>query len=87
MLIVSAGAQLDGVSWMYLIKYCQLDKDSTLMIMIMMMMMMMIMMIMILIIMMMMKMMILKMMMMKMKIVEQVLVPKGNYSLELIQAS
>ena len=89
MLIVSSGAQLDGVSWMYLIRYCQLDKDSTLMIMIMMMMMMMIMMMMILMIMMMMKMtmMILKMMMMKMKIVEQVLVPKVNYSLELIQAS
>ena len=86
MLIVSSGAQLDGVSWMYLIRYCQLDKDSTLM---MMMMMMMIMMMMILMIMMMMKMMmmILKMMMMKMKIVEQVLVPKVNYSLELIQAS
>ena len=85
MLIVSSGAQLDGVSWMYLIRYCQLDKDSTLM----MMMMMMIMMMMILMIMMMMKMtmMILKMMMMKMKIVEQVLVPKVNYSLELIQAS
>ena len=85
MLIVSSGAQLDGVSWMYLIRYCQLDKDSTLM----MMMMMMIMMMMILMMMMMMKMMmmILMMMMMKMKIVEQVLVPKVNYSLELIQAS
>ena len=84
MLIVSSGAQLDGVSWMYLIRYCQLDKDSTLM-----MMMMMIMMMMILMMMMMMKMMmmILMMMMMKMKIVEQVLVPKVNYSLELIQAS
>ena len=83
MLIVSSGAQLDGVSWMYLIRYCQLDKDSTLM------MMMMIMMMMILMMMMMMKMMmmILMMMMMKMKIVEQVLVPKVNYSLELIQAS
>ena len=83
MLIVSSGAQLDGVSWMYLIRYCQLDKDSTLM------MMMMIMMLMILMMMMMMKMMmmILMMMMMKMKIVEQVLVPKVNYSLELIQAS
>ena len=85
MLIVSSGAQLDGVSWMYLIRYCQLDKDSTLMIMIMMMMMMMIMMMMILMMMMMLMMMIL--MMMKMKIVEQVLVPKVNYSLELIQAS
>ena len=87
MLIVSSGAQLDGVSWMYLIRYCQLDKDSTLMMM--MMMMMMIMMMMILMMMMMMKMMImiLMMMMMKMKIVEQVLVPKVNYSLELIQAS
>ena len=86
MLIVSSGAQLDGVSWMYLIRYCQLDKDSTLM----MMMMMMIMMMMILMMMMMMMkmmMMILMMMMMKMKIVEQVLVPKVNYSLELIQAS
>ena len=85
MLIVSSGAQLDGVSWMYLIRYCQLDKDSTLM----MMMMMMIMMMMILMMMMMMKMMmmILMMMMMKMKIVEQVLVPKVNYSLELIQAT
>ena len=83
MLIVSSGAQLDGVSWMYLIRYCQLDKDST------MMMMMMIIMMMILMMMMMMKMMmmILMMMMMKMKIVEQVLVPKVNYSLELIQAS
>ena len=58
MLIVSSGAQLDGVSWMYLIRYCQLDKDSTLMILIMMMM--------ILMMMMMMKMM---MMMMKMMIV------------------
>ena len=87
MLIVSSGAQLDGVSWMYLIRYCQLDKDSTLMIMIMMMMMMMIMMMMILMMMMMMKMMMMILMMMKMKIVEQVLVPKVNYSLELIQAS
>ena len=83
MLIVSSGAQLDGVSWMYLIRYCQLDKDSTLM----MMMMTMIMMMMILMMMMMMKMMMMILMMMKMKIVEQVLVPKVNYSLELIQAS
>ena len=81
MLIVSSGAQLDGVSWMYLIRYCQLDKDSTLM------MMMMIMMILMMMMMMKMMMMILMMMMMKMKIVEQVLVPKVNYSLELIQAS
>ena len=83
MLIVSSGAQLDGVSWMYLIRYCQLDKDSMLM----MMMMMMIRMMMILMMMMKMMMMILMMMMMKMKIVEQVLVLKVNYSLELIQAS
>ena len=74
MLIVSSGAQLDGVSWMYLIRYCQLDKDSMLTIMIMMMILMMMMMIWM-------------MMMMKMEIVEQVLVPKVNYSLELIQAS
>ena len=84
MLIVSSGAQLDGVSWMYLIRYCQLDKDSTLMMMMMIMMMMILMMMMM---MMKMMMMILMMMMMKMKIVEQVLVPKVNYSLELIQAS
>ena len=55
MLIVSSGAQLDGVSWMYLIRYCQLDKDSTLM------MMMMIMMMMILMMMMLMKMMMIRM--------------------------
>ena len=82
MLIVSSGAQLDGVSWMYLIRYCQLDKDSTLMMMMMMMIMMMMMMMK-----MMMMILMMMMMMMKMKIVEQVLVPKVNYSLELIQAS
>ena len=89
MLIVSSGAQLDGVSWMYLIRYCQLDKDSMLMMMMMMMIMMMMILMMMMMMMMMMKMMmmILMMMMMKMKIVEQVLVPKVNYSLELIQAS
>ena len=30
MLIVFSGAQLDGVSWMYLIRYYQPDKDSML---------------------------------------------------------
>ena len=45
MLSVFSGAQLDGVSWMYLIRYCQLDKDSTLMMMMMTMIMMMMMMI------------------------------------------
>ena len=29
-LIVSSGAQLDGVFWMYLIRYCQHDKHSML---------------------------------------------------------
>ena len=58
MLIVSSGAQLDGVSWMYLIRYCQLDKDSTLMIMIMMMMMMMMMIMMMIILMVMIMMMV-----------------------------